>query len=73
MRVPVKSKKNKPRIRKDHKGEYYYERYFIRGKMKLRKIYVIDGIPVDEFYRKNAAPITLMQDGEYELLNEIVF
>ena len=62
--------KRKPKIRKDHKGEYILPIYFVRGKMKKEKIYVIDGIPVEEFYLKNADPITLLQNGDYEMLNE---
>ncbi|HBM14953.1 MAG TPA: hypothetical protein DD381_01165 [Lentisphaeria bacterium] len=62
--------KRKPKIRKDKKGEYILEKYFIRGKQKFRRIYVVDGIPADEFYLNNADPITLLQDGEYELLFE---
>ena len=62
--------KNKPKIRKDKKGEFIYHKYFIRGKMKLQKIYVVDSIFVDEFYEKNADPITLLQNGDYEFLHE---
>jgi len=63
-------KKNNPKIRKDKNGEFIYDTYFIRGKMKKQKIYLIDGMPADEFYRQNADPITLLQDGDYELLHE---
>ena len=63
-------KKNKPKIHKDHIGEFIYETYFIRGKMKRPKIYVVDGIPAEEFYRQNADFITLLQNGDYELLHE---
>ena len=34
------------------------------------KIYVNDGIPSQEFYEQNADPITLLQNGDYELLHE---
>jgi len=61
-------KKKKRKIRKDSKGEFYYRQYFINGKMKLEKIYVIDGIPLDEFYENNADEITLLQNGDYEIL-----
>jgi len=64
-------KKNKPKIHKDHKGEFIYQIYFIRGKMKKQKIYVVDGMPAEEFYRQNADPTTLLQNGDYELLYEI--
>lgn len=47
----MKTKKN---IYKDRKGrDYIKEAYFVGGKMKFRKVYVIDGIPVEEFYEKN--------------------
>jgi len=60
--------KKKPKIRKDKKGEFVFENYFIRGKMKKQKVYVVDGIPVEEFYRQNADHITLLQNEDYELL-----
>lgn len=63
--------KKKPKIQKDNKGEFIYETYFICGKMKRRKIYVVDNIPAEEFYRQNADPITLLQNGDYELLHEL--
>ena len=63
-------KKNMLIIHKDHKGEFIYETYFICGKIKRQKIYVVDGMPAEEFYRQNADPITLFQNGDYELLHE---
>lgn len=63
-------KNKKKKIRRDEKGEYILQQYFVRGKMKHEKIYVIDGIPVDEFYRQNTDPITLLQNGDYDILNE---
>ena len=63
--------KKKSKIQKDNKGEFIYETYFIRGKMKRQKIYVVDGIPAEEFYRQNADPITLLQNRDYELLHEL--
>jgi len=63
-------KKNRPKIHKDHRGEFIYQIYFIRGKMKKKKIYVVDGIPAEESYRQNADSITLFQNGDYELLHE---
>ncbi len=65
----MKSKK-KPRIRKDSKGEYILQQYFVGGRQKFQRIYVIDGMPVEEFYRRNADPVTLLQDGEYWALDE---
>ncbi len=63
-------RKNKSKIHKDHKGEFIYETYFIRGKIKRQKIYVVDGVSTEEFYRQNADPVTLFQNGDYELLYE---
>lgn len=62
--------KKKPKIYKDKKGEYIKQQYFVRGKQKFLRVYVIDGIPADEFYARNADPITLMQNGDYELLEQ---
>ena len=43
---------------------------FINGKMKrIRRPPTIDGIPVDEFIRRNADPIFLHQEGLWELLH----
>jgi len=63
-------KKRKKKVRRDEKGENILRQYFINGKMKHEKIYVIDGIPIDEFYRQNADLITLLQNGDYELLHK---
>jgi hypothetical protein len=41
--------------------------------MEHEKIYVIEGIPVEDFYRQNTDPITLLQNEDYELLNEKYF
>ncbi len=62
--------KKKPKIYKDKNGKYIKQWYFVRGKQKFMKIYVIDGIPADEFYQQNADPITLLQNGDYEILHE---
>ena len=37
--------------------------------MKFRRIYVIDGIPVDEFYEKNATALDFFENEEYWLIN----
>ena len=65
-----KKVKNKKKIFKDESGEYIKETYFVKGKQKFRKIYVVDGIPADEFYEQNADPITLLKNGDYELLHK---
>ena len=42
---------------------------FINGQQKrVRRPPTIQGLPVDEFVRRNADPIWLMQHGYYELL-----
>ena len=37
--------------------------------MKFRRIYIIDGIPADEFYEKNATDLDFFINGDYELMN----
>lgn len=66
--------KKAARIRTDHKGAFIFRHHFVRGKQKLTKVYLIDGIPSDEIdhrkcYLENADDITLLQDGEYEELH----
>ncbi len=70
-RTRMKKEKSKPKILKDKRGEYIKQWYFINGKQKLMKINVIDGIPVYECYEQNADPITLLENGNYELLHEL--
>jgi hypothetical protein len=65
--------KNKPKIYKDNKGEYIKQWHFVRGKQKCMRIYVIDEIPAGDFYERNADPITLLQDGHYELLDRFEY
>jgi len=44
---------------------------FINGKqVRVRRPPTIDGLDVDEFIRRNADPIWLHQQGEYEILHE---
>lgn len=62
--------KRKKKIYKDKNGrEFIKESYFVGGKMKFRRIYVIDGIPADEFYEKNATNLDFYLNGDYELMN----
>lgn len=63
-------KKKKPKIRTDNKGQYILQQYFVGGKMKHERIYVIDSIPVDVYYNQNADSIVLLQNGDYEVLHE---
>ena len=37
--------------------------------MKFHRIYVIDGIPADEFYNKNATDLDFYLNGDYELMS----
>ena len=62
--------KKKKKIHKDKKGrEFIKESYFVGGKMKFRRIYVIDGIPADEFYEKNATDLDFYMNGDYHLMS----
>ena len=62
--------KKKRKVHKDKNGrDYIKESYFVGGKMKFRKVYVIDGIPVEEFYEKNATDIDHYLNGEYWLIS----
>lgn len=62
--------KKKKKIYKDKRGlEYIKESYFVGGKMKSRKVYVIDDIPSEEFYEKNATDIDHFKNGEYWLMS----
>ena len=49
---------------------YRTEIYFVRGKMKKRKIPLIDGMEVNEFIRRNADDAFLLQEGHYDILHE---
>ncbi len=60
----------KKKIHKDKNGrEYIKESYFVGGKMKIRRIYVIDGIPAEEFYEKNATDLDFYINGDYHLMS----
>ncbi len=62
--------KRKKKIHIDKNGrEFIKETYFVGGKMKFRRIYVIDGIPADEFYEKNATDLDFYLNGDYELMS----
>ena len=59
--------KRKKKIHRDKNGrEFIKEAYFVGGKMKFQRIYVIDGIPADEFYLKNATDLDFCLNGDYE-------
>lgn len=58
--------KKKRKIHKDKNGRDYIKKsYFAGGKMKFCWVYVIDGLPADEFYEKKASDIVHFLDGEY--------
>lgn len=62
--------KKKRKIHRDKNGrEFIKEAYFVGGKMKFHRIYVIDGIPADEFYEKNATDLDFYLNGDYELMS----
>jgi hypothetical protein len=62
--------KKKKKIHRDKNGrEFIKESYFVGGKMKIRRIYVIDGIPAEEFYEQNATDMDFYMKGDYELMS----
>jgi hypothetical protein len=62
--------KRKENIFSDKSGrEFIKETYFVGGKMKFRRIYVIDGISADEFYEKNATELDFYLNRDHELIN----
>jgi hypothetical protein len=62
-------KERKRKIYKDKNGrDYIKETYFIGGKMKFQRIYIIDGVPADEFYEKNATDLDFYLNGDYWLM-----
>lgn len=61
--------KRTKKIHRDKNGrEFIKEAYFVGGKMKFNRIYVIDGIPADEFYENNATDLDFYLNGDYELM-----
>ncbi len=49
-----------------------YMTVYMNGKQKqVKRPPTIDGIPVDEFIRRNADPIWLQQNGMYEELHQL--
>lgn len=62
--------KRKKKIHRDKNGrEFIKEAYFVGGKMKFHRIYVIEGIPAEEFYEKNATDLDFFINGDYELMS----
>lgn len=65
----MKNKKQK-KIHRDKKGrEFIKETYFVGGKMKHDRVYVIESIPENEFYEKNATDLHFYLNGDYELMS----
>ena len=50
--------------------DYRLEAYFVGGKMKHRRVSLIDGIEVEEFYLAHADDSILIADGHEDLLFE---
>lgn len=62
--------KRKKKIHRDKNGrEFIKKTYFVGGKMKHDRIYVIDGIPENEFYEKNATDLDFFINGDYDLMS----
>lgn len=58
--------KKKRRIHKDKNGrDFIKESYFVGGKMKIKRVYMIDGVPDEDFYEQNASDIHHLLNGEY--------
>ena len=62
--------KRKKKIHRDKNGrEFIKKTYFVGEKMKHDRIYVIDCIPENEFYEKNATDLDFLLNGDYELMS----
>jgi len=59
-----------PRMPKKKSDNFRTEIYFVRGKMKKRRIPLIDGLEVEEFIRRNADDAFLVQEGHFDILHE---
>ncbi|MBL9207461.1 MAG: hypothetical protein JNN01_20435 [Opitutaceae bacterium] len=55
---------------KNKSKAYRTEIFFVGGRMKKRKIPLIEGMEVEEFIRRNADDAFLLQEGYYEILHE---
>lgn len=64
--------KSKKKIQRDKNGrEFIKEAYFVGGKMKFHRIYLIEGKPADEFYEKNATDLDFLINQDYHLMNSV--
>ena len=62
--------KRKKKIYRDKNGrEFIKNTYFVGGKMKHDRIYVVEGIPENEFYEKNATDLDFYMNGDYHLMS----
>jgi len=50
--------------------DYRVEWCFMNGKLVRWKIPLVEGLPVDEFIRRNACDIYLSQEGHWEIISE---
>ncbi len=67
----AKKKRKLTKAKKQAKAERreQYEWIFINGKQKrVKREPMIEGLPLDEFLRRNADPIWLHQEGLWELI-----
>ncbi|MBN1117064.1 MAG: hypothetical protein JXA77_07665 [Bacteroidales bacterium] len=64
----MKNKRKKKIHRNKNGREFIKNTYFVGGKMKHDRIYLIDGIPENEFYEKNATDLDFFINGDYELM-----
>ncbi|MBK8477592.1 MAG: hypothetical protein IPL39_15220 [Opitutaceae bacterium] len=66
--MPQKEKTSASQPKKGR--DYRLETYFVGGKMKHRRIPLIEGQPVDEFLRAHADDGFLAAEGYFEILGE---
>lgn len=67
-----KQKRNRTPVKKAKKKRQreHYETIFVNGKQKrVKRAPSIDGLPVDEFIKRNANPIELHQNEMRELID----
>jgi len=60
----------KRKVLRDKHGDFRWEYYFVGGKRKRYKVRLIDGMDADEFEASCADPVTLLQMGRYDLLEQ---
>ena len=66
----MKNSRN-PKIYTDKHGRKFIKQgYFIGGKLKFNRVYVIEGMPVDLFYEVHAANLDHFIHENYHLITE---